>query len=450
MVFLRNRSWAAQLIGGALATLNPWVFGRLVEGQWGVVGAVGVVFLWLGAWEALERHPGWPTALGCAVLAWLGITFDQHAIGLLVVLAGASLIWHRSWTNVPALRWGAVSFCLAAVCLAYGWVPFFLGHTLASYSSVQHFTAADLRLFRSSASPAYGLWVNLIGLFGFWPERLGRLPLLDQGAPWWPLSAAILSAVALVGAWLQRDRAWLLGAGVLGLALAASTATGPGLAVMLWAMERLPILGAFREPEKWSALWMVALVVLGAETVTALTARVYTGQPSASALSGVAVACVMVAVLLPNGLGAIRELPETIVPVRYPSSWLRTAAYMRSHVPPSSLVVVLPWELYEPLAFTGHRLTLNPASEVFPGTLVTSEDAQITGAQAQPGPPGIAGASLHPVAGSCALKASLDRLGAHWALVEPAPRGRPDVREMVACGFKVRSGHAPGLVLLHD
>lgn len=448
MVLLRDRHWVVQLFGGTVASLNPWVFGRLVEGQWGVAAAVGIVFLWLGAWEALQRGPGWRTALGCSALAWLAATFDQHSLGPLLVLAVASLLWHRSWRCEAVLRWGTASFGLLALVLVYGWVPFFLGHGTASYASVEHFTKADLALFKSSASPMYGLWVNLVGLFGFWPERLGRIPLLNQGAPWWPVTTAVLAAAAVAGAWLRRDRAWLLATGAIGIGLAGSTATGPGLAAMLWMTQRLPLLGAFREPEKWSALWLIALVVLAPETLTVLVAKAAASHPSTSALAGVAVACITLAALLPNGLGAIRELPATVIPVNYPAAWLRTADFMKAHVPASSRVVVLPWELYEPLALSGHRLIANPATVVFPGTLVSPSDAQIAGANNAVGPDGIARASLHAVSRSCGLRTSLSSIGADWVLVEPAPHGAEDARELLACGFTVRFGHKPGPELL--
>jgi hypothetical protein len=108
-------------------------------------------------------------------------------------------------------------------------------------------------------------------------------------------------------------------------------------------------LAAYREPEKWSALWAVALIVLGAEVLAALLAKTTTGNPRSSALAGLAAVCIGLAVLLPDGVGALRELPATIVPVRYPSSWLGAATYLRDAVPADESVVVFPWTLYEPL-----------------------------------------------------------------------------------------------------
>ncbi len=450
MVLLRDRQWAAQVFAGLLASLNPWVFGRLVEGQWGVAAALGVLFLWLGAWEALERKPGWLPALLCAGFAWLAVTFDQHSHAVAHRLALASIVWHRSWRDRAGLVWAATSFGALAILLTYGWLPFFLDRGIATYSAVESFSRPDLLLFRSSSSPTYGLWANLIGLFGFWPERLGRIPLLNQGASWWPVTSAILAAGAVVGAWLRRDRAWLLPIGILGLLLAGSTATPPGLTAMLWLMHRLPLLGAFREPEKWSALWLVTLVVLGAETIAFLSEKAMKGRPAISGLAGVAAAGATLAVLLPNGLGAIRELPASIAPIQYPTSWTRVAAYMQENLTAGTKVVVLPWELYEPLAFTKHQLTGNPAPAVFPGHLVSPKDAEIPGDLIQPGPAGIGDASLRPRPASCALRISIGRIQARWVLVEPAPQGAADARELLACGFSRSSGKLPGPVLLHD
>jgi len=448
MVLFRRQHWIVQLFAGGLSSLNPWVYGRLVEGQWGVAAALGMIFLWLGAWEALQRRPGWPRAVCCAGLGGAAAVFDQHSLGLLVVLAGASLVWHRSWWHRPNMAWSGASFLLVGVLLLYGLVPFFVGHGNDSYHAIAQFSQTDLIAFRAAASSTYGLWVNLAGLFGFWPERLGRMPLLNRGAVWWPLTTAILLVAAVAGAWLRRDRAWLLATGVLGLALAGSTATGPGLAATFWLMQRVPLLAAFREPEKWDALWLIALVVLGAEALAMLIVKVSTGRPLASALSAVAVVCLALALLLPDGVSAIRELPATVAPVRYPASWLDAAAYLRAQVPARDRVVVLPWELYEPLPFTGDRLTANPAPVVFPGYLISPSDAQLPGAANPAGPDDLARVALHPVDGSCALESTLRRLGVHWAIVEPAPGGQADARELLSCGFDVGYGHLPGLVVL--
>jgi hypothetical protein len=217
---------------------------------------------------------------------------------------------------------------------------------------------------------------------------------------------------------------------------------------MQWLFQRMPLLAAYREPEKWSALWVLAVVVLGAEGLGVLLAKAASARPRASALAGLAAAGVGLSVLLPNGVAAVGELPATIVPVEYPGSWIGAAAFLQQRVSASQPVVVLPWVLYEPLPFTGNRLVSNPAPVIFPGHLLSSNDAQITGASNQTGPDNLAEAALHPQTGSCELSSKLRQLGVKWAIVEPAPGGRTDLGALLGCGFTIRYGHPSGVELL--
>ncbi len=448
MFLLRHRVWLAQVPAGLLGALNPWVYDRLVEGQWGVAAACGMVFLWLGAWESLQARPGWRRALASALAAWGAVVLDVHVIGMLLLLAALSLIWHRSWRDPRAALFGLLSFMALGLMLSYALPPFFLGHSNGTYYAVRHFSRADLVEFRSSSSARYGLWVNLLGLYGFWPERLGRIPLLKAGAPWWPISTAVLVALAAAGAVVCRRRAWLLIAGVFGLAVAGSTATALGQAVFLWLMDHLPLVGAYREPQKWSELWLVALVVLSAELISWLAD--HRQRWGTFELAGPVALLMTLAILLPPGLTALRELPATIVPGRYPSDWTQVAAYMEEHVGGDSPVVVLPWSLYETLPFTGNLLTANPAPVFFPGRLISPNDLQIPGAVTEARSPGdLAAVAINPSLTSCALARTLDRLGVHWALIEPAPGGSTDAAALLGCGFRVLSGGLPGLALMH-
>ena len=447
MLLFRRRSWLVQLPAGLLGALNPWVYDHLIEGQWGVAAALGVLFLWVAGWEALQHRPGWRRAILCALAGWSAVVLDPRTGGMLVVLAGASLLWHRAWRDGLWLRWSLASFLILGAMLLYGVPSFVLGHNNGTYYAVQHFGRPDLVEFRAASSARYGLWPNLAGLYGFWAERLGRIPLLKAGAPWWPVSTAVLIALALAGALARRGRAWLLPAGLFGLAFAGSTATGVGQQVFLWLMERVPLMGTYREPQEWSELWLLALVVLGAEAVSWMVDR--PGPRWRTELAEPVAIVMVAATMFPAGVAALREYPATVVPVRYPSSWTQAATYLQEHVSPRAPVVVLPWSLYEELPFTGNLLTANPAPVVFPGHLISPNDLQIPGAVTEARSPGnLTQVALNPRPGSCALQRAVLGLGAHWVIVEPAVGGSADAASLLACGFKVRSGRLPGLVLL--
>ena len=121
-----------------------------------------------------------------------------------------------------------------------GIVDFFAEAQLGDYARVRGFTRADVEFFRAATSPDYGLFVNLAGLYGYWGERIGRFALATGGHSWWPLTTALLVAMAFLGAWLRRDRAWLLACGVVGLGVSASTALPGGVGAAWWLASRVP------------------------------------------------------------------------------------------------------------------------------------------------------------------------------------------------------------------
>src|SRR5207244_11444885 len=81
---LRRLPWYAAATGILLAELNPFVYERMVEGQWAVVAAVGFLLLWL---SALDQALSKPRLRACILLGVIGaaaVTIDNHAGGPLL------------------------------------------------------------------------------------------------------------------------------------------------------------------------------------------------------------------------------------------------------------------------------------------------------------------------------------------------------------------------------
>jgi hypothetical protein len=145
------------------------------------------------------------------------------------VLTIIAFVWQRVWRDRDRLRWTAVSQALFAFPLAYGVVHVLRRRALGQLRERPAVHARRLPVLPSVASDDYGLIVNLVGLYGYWGERIGRFPLATGGARWWPLTTAVILGAALLGAWLRRDRIWLLLCGLIGLMLSASTALPSGV-----------------------------------------------------------------------------------------------------------------------------------------------------------------------------------------------------------------------------
>ena len=465
MVVLRGRPWAVQLLAGLLGALNPWTAERLSEGQYGVAAAGGALFLVVAAVELRRDRPRPRPALGLAAAGAAATALNAAFFPIVVVLVACSFVGRRDWRRPEVGRWTGVAGAVFLALLAYGVVAFFAGGDLGSYAVLQHVDRAQLTFFRASASTRYGLLPNLAGLYGSSAERLGRFVIPNHGAWWWPATTAVLIGLALLGARRRPDRAWLLLAGAVGLLMSASTATSAGLHAATWLVAHFPVAGALREPEKWSALWLVALAILAAEGAAARPGAQPAAQPAPRPGEGpgarpadrgrswsVPLATLMVlAVLLPAGVADVRTLAHQLGPDTYPADWYRAAAYLDAHVAPRSPVVVLPWHLYETLDLADGRVVANPARDFFGGHLLYPDDPEIPG---EPIPAG-SGGGLGPLLRSrqdapCALATALRGRGIHWVVVEPAPGSDYDLSRLGSCGFVEVEGEGIHLTVLHD
>jgi hypothetical protein len=446
MVLLRRAPWYARCFGGVLGVLNPWVYDRMVEGQWSVVVGGAGLFLWVAAWEHLQARPGPRQALLLSLAGAGTAAFSPHMLGPLAVLAVAGAGWYRIWRDRPRLEWTLAAVGLTAVLLSYSVLAFFVGHGERSYETVKQYTAADFAFFRSTPSPHLGLLVNLFGLYGYWGERLGRFPLTNDGAPWWPLTTSLIVAAAVSGAYLQRSRAWFLPCGLLGLAVGASTATVAGRDAAAWLSQRVPLVGAYREPQKWSALWLLALVTLAAAAVERLAGSPRRRRDRLRRAAAPVLAYLLVlAALVPGGETQIRAMPRIVEPLEYPSYWYRTRDYLAAEVPPGDPIVVLPWHLYQMLAISEGRLVANPGGVFFPGHVVVPRNLEIPGRATDVVSRYDRLSVLVEREGqrTCALAREIRRAHVRWVVVLDAPEGAQATRTLRRCGFSLAQGR-PG------
>ncbi len=444
MWLLRRRPWWAQCAAGLLGMLNPWTFDRVVEGQAPVAAAGGALFLWLSAYESLQRRPSLRRAVVLALTTVLPIALSANFAGIVAVLAVAAAITSKPWRDRQRLRWTAIAAGLAALALLYGVLPFFLSHGPGTYSAVQAYGRIDWEAFRPTADGRYGTLPALAGFYGEWAERTGRIPVATSGNPWWVVSTLALVALTVAGAIASPARRWLLAIGLVGIALSAATATSWGLDAAVWLSDRIPLLAAYRDTQKWLALWLLAVVVLGAEVAS--TGWPWTRRPWVGPAAAVAMA---LATLLPAGVNTLRETPRLTAPAAYPADWYAAAAVLQANVAADTPVAILPWHLYEPLAFVG-RLVSNPAPVFFPGSPITSNDAELPGEPAPPPSPGNIGQlAVAPEPRPCALADALRSIGARWVVVEQTVGADDVLRRLRPCGFEVVEGGPGRTSVLH-
>ncbi len=449
MVALRKQPLWTRLLAGAIGVFNPWVYERIVEGQWTVAAAGASLFLFLAATDFLDERPSGAAAVLVVLSTALVLMLSPVFVSMLAILAGARVMFgdraqpaEEEEIRSARRRWGLRALAGAGVLLVVGALSFGLGHGQGSYQRVRTFGRLDLDFFRAHGSP-FGLPVRIAGLSGFWAERVGRFETLDAGRAWWPIASLGLVALALVGAWRIRSRRWLLYAGLTGLVLSASTAIAPVRAAVGDVGRHLPFLFSFREPEKFSALWLLAVVVLTGELLGSLAASERArGTPWRTPI---VVAGVIATMLL---LGVAREpalLSRTLRPVSYPTDWYDAARYLRQH-PTDGKTAVLPWHHYLSLPLAGGRVVQNPADVFFPGRLLVPLEPEIG-----PGADDEYADIARGETGSSTPCALARALGAHdvgAVVVLPVLEGPADVAGLRACGFRLVRGDTTKVAIL--
>lgn len=343
-----------------LYALNPILFEHLGAGQ--VYYLLGYALLPLAARSILrgERQRGW-RRLGPAIWITALMAISIHFVFICGVLLVAVVVWRHRLTTV-----GWALAVLAAVVLLnlYILLPA-VGGQLGI--SAQH---AGLSAYRTSGDRTWGLFVNVLGLYGFWRQG----PVLPKNyVTAWPILLLVIVAVAVVGgrrAWRDGHRELV---GVLGLsaiagyflALGTQGPTG-GLFHLLY--QYLPGFKVMREPQKFSVLLALAYAVgfgLGAEElVTQLSAR------RSQVVAG-AVALALPLLYTPTifyGLGG------QIHTSRYPASWFAANRLMGSG---SGKILFLPWHLYLAFPFTHGQVIANPAPAFFSRPVISGDNVQV-------------------------------------------------------------------------
>lgn len=429
-VALRKAPAAASLVASGIGVLNPYTYEHMVDGQWGVAAAAAMLILWYAAWELFSSTGRRRAAVALGSCSVLMMALSENFLGMLVILA-ALCVLSAVATGAPRITPRQISIGLACTFLPllYGVIPFFLRHGGGSYATVRSFGIGDFLLFR--ATPRSGWLVpHLLGMYGYWGEATHRFPVGTNVSHGWIPATVILTGLTCLGAVVTARRRNLLVAGLFGTVVAGSTATAAGLAAAEALRARFPIIGVYRDPTKWTALWVIAVIVLTGEAIGWLLQRPHGPYREAGVI---AIALAIAATLFPSGYTALRATPVILQPVSYPASWYSAAQYL-SHHSTSGPMAILPWDLYVPLSFTHGRTVANPVGSFFSGPLVLPSNPQIPGDPVPASVGSIGHASVHPT-GTCALSRALARARVHTVLVEAAPGGSAAVMRLVACGF---------------
>ncbi|MDX1619622.1 MAG: hypothetical protein R3320_01435 [Nitriliruptorales bacterium] len=335
----------AAAVGGFVAVWNPYVLGRLHQGQWLVLVALGAV-PWIVV--HLRADDRWRLARTVVVASLSGFLTFVVAIPTLLIV------------GTVARRFRAVGVGTAvAIVMALPWL--LIADGLGSDPD-------GFRAFAPNADLAGGVVPSLLTGGGYFNAAVA--------SPWrerWLVAAVALFLLALavvgLGMWIRaargRDRHIRSGfvlAGLSALLVAMVAASGAGQEWLGEASEALPGLSVLRDSHRLLAPWVIALAV-----GTAMFAG--SGGVRSQTVPGVAAVVVVAAIVaLPDPIIGPR-LPE---PSTLPPAWQEAADLVNGHQA-GGAVLVAPFGQTQRYDFTDHRAVAVPLRRLMrPPVLVDS------------------------------------------------------------------------------
>ncbi|MBS4754396.1 hypothetical protein KG112_16430 [Nocardioides sp. zg-ZUI104] len=413
-----GQTWYARAAAITLFCWNPWVYERLLIGQWAIL--LGYLLLpWVAlAALRLRRDPrDWaPAALTLTCSAVCSPSSGLMAAGVLAVLA-------------LGREWGA--WWRAALLVVVANLTWAVPAVTADAARVS--TDGVFAGFAARAESSAGAFASVLSLGGIWKSSI--VPAERTDAVLVVLSC-LLSIAALLGWWRAgRGRSRWLALGAVALLLALVPVPAAGAALLEAAGERVPGLALLRDSHRFLAPLGLVLAVGSAHAVVALRAWV---TPATRSLWGAVVLLVVAPLLLLPSLawGAFGELQRST----YPAEWDTVAGLVGDE----DLTVVLPWRgLYRGYDFNHRRAVLDPAPRYLPGQVLIDDRLLLEDREVPAEDPRVRAVDGALAAAEPAQ--ALRALGVRWVLLE---KGMVSAR--VPQGSVVHDGPLLRLVDLAD
>ena len=399
---VREHAWYARAAAITLLLWNPWVYERLLIGQWAILlGYLALPWVVLAA-RRLRDDPrrGWAEAAIAVTLS--AVCSPSSGVMAVVVLAVLG-------TTRDRRTWLATA--LIGVTANLTWVVPALAAETAEVSTDGVFAG-----FAARAESGAGLLPSLVSLGGIWKTSI--VPDARSSAVLVVLSCllTLTAAAGLRRAVRELPGEWrrLVGLGIGALVVAAAPALPGGAEAIEDLASRLPGLALLRDSHRFLAPLGVVLASGAAGAATGVRERV---RPTREALWSVVGLIVAAPVLLLPALawGATGELERS----SYPAEWEAVADLLGDD---PGRVVVLPWEgSYRGYDWNHRRAVLDPAPRYFPGEVLVDDRVYLDDSAVPAEDPRVE--EVRRALAAADPAAALEAIDVHWVLVEKGRSG---------------------------
>ncbi len=399
--FLPNKKFQRYIVATFIA-VNPFVYERLLAGQWHVLA--GYFFLWffLGVLLKFYQKEDWAEVkkifiillftglvsvhfwtMEILILCWyILFNFLADTFRYLKKYFSEKIIFSRNNSVgkkfIPGERWlkkliiGGIFFLIISL---YWIIP--LIHK-KQYINNLNFSTQEYQAFSTGKNQKGNILGNVLMMYGFWGEnhQWGKQFIFNQNTLLFQFSFSLFIVIVFLGyirGFNQKETRpifiWLF------LTLIAGVVLSGGVEVEFfgnwnkWLFANIPFWKGFRDTQKWSGVIVVIYGLFFAHGLVFLSEKIKKQQQ----LLNISVIFLLLTMTPFLWWG----LNGQIQPVWYPQEWQMVDNYLQKQR--ECRAVFLPWHLYYPLDFNHQQLSANPAQNFFHCRIYQSRNPEFKG-----------------------------------------------------------------------
>lgn len=374
----------ARMFAGLLYALNPFVYTRMLAGQWLVLAGYALLPLLLFSLERFTSRWSKRAAVELGlVLALIGVVSTHFVyLALLVVTLRltvhvAAQLRHTFQTKMVTVPIKTGEMCSSIFMIAVAFLllsSFWIVPAMLRHAPVEsRFDTTHFEAFAAAPNGDVPVMLAVLTLGGFWGESQPwslyfRWP---QAEPLFWVAAAAVGILVCVGVYaalrrrLYIETFFLILLGLLAYVTALGAAQTPLRAFNMFLYAHMPMWEGLRDSQKIVGLLALVYIVSAGLGVDLVVRSVRSKARLA------VVTCMLVLIPALFGMYEWRGFHRQLQPVWYPDGWAEAKA-ITDTLPPGEKVLVLPWHGYLSLPFNNQLIVSNPAPAYFGETRVVA------------------------------------------------------------------------------
>ncbi len=363
----------AKYFAGFFMIFNPFVYGRLSVGQFGVVLSVlFILFFVIYLTKALENKKN--ALLFSGIFSALAVMFLVHSIFFILVVAVVFLIFNslRTGKYKKNIQRMAV-ILLTTIILNINVVVGFLLNKNSNLAIIHNFSQEHLDAFKSVGHESISVYFNTLSLHGFWGEGESHfISTQSHNFIWKPVFLLIFSMIIygiIIGIKRKNKNVIpLLILAITSFVLAVGIAEAPTKNISQFLYDNLPFYIGLREPQKWVGVLLISYVGLGSLGIQHfLELKEVRKNITAWGVGIIFIVLIYTPTMFFGFLGQLES-------VDFSQNWYEMRSYLDNKT--KNKILFLPWHQYLEVDFLKSKEIINPARSFFGNRIIQGDNME--------------------------------------------------------------------------